>query len=400
MSRRIYQLFFVLCIVWSVAIVWLSLIPSPPQISNSLLGWDKFQHAAAYGILTFLIVNACSALNLQRRVLIRRVYLAVVAFGALMEVAQGVLTKNRSADPLDALADAAGALLVLILMYMAGKRSVTDHKSERILAAALLVAMLFGPLKVSAEESVFTSSAEIRSAVGRIGEESAEVIRTPVDLKDGGLLGTLLVAGSVALTSIYDEDIRERLADKKGRNLDRATDAGTLVGDPFIHLGIAAAVYGGGVISKSPKYRELGEMFGEAAILADASTLLLKESIGRGRPAAGRGSGSFRPFQFRTDYDAIPSMHTASSFAMASVMAATSESRIASIGAYTAAAFVGFSRIYQDKHWASDVLLGAAIGELCGRVVTGYHASGRSNRLSVVPQVTDSGALLALVGRF
>ncbi len=399
MNRLICRLSILLCVAWALAIVCLSLVPSPPKISNPLLGWDKFQHAASYGLLTFLSLNACTALNLERKGIILRVFSAVVVFGALMEVAQGVLTKNRSADPLDALANLTGAFLVSMIMYMIRQRSLENHSAMRILATSLLVGILIVPQRVQAGENVFTSATEIRRSFERIGDESAELVKTPVDLKDGGLLGTLVVAGSVALTSIYDEDIRGKLAEKKGRKLDRATDAGSLVGDPYIHLGIAAAIYGGGVLSESPKYRELGEMFGEAAILADAATLLLKESIGRGRPSAGRGSGSFRPFQFRTDYDSIPSMHTASSFAMASVLSATSESRIVTIGAYAAAAFVGFSRIYQDKHWASDVLLGAAMGELCGRIVTGYHASGRS-RMSVVPQLTDSSALLALVGRF
>jgi hypothetical protein len=39
---------------WGGAIVWLSLTPAPPVIKTALLGWDKFQHFAAYGMLTLL----------------------------------------------------------------------------------------------------------------------------------------------------------------------------------------------------------------------------------------------------------------------------------------------------------------------------------------------------------
>ncbi len=94
----------------------------------------------------------------------------------------------------------------------------------------------------------------------------------------------------------------------------------------------------------------------------------------------------------------MPSIHTASSFAMASVLATTSESILAKAFYYSLATFVGFSRMYQDKHWASDVVLGAAIGELCGRVVTNYHAS--HDRIALVPTISGSSASLALVGHW
>ncbi len=42
--------------------------------------------------------------------------------------------------------------------------------------------------------------------------------------------------------------------------------------------------------------------------------------------------------------------------------------------AYGAASLVGLSRITENKHWASDVVVGATLGFLCGRqVVNNYH---------------------------
>jgi hypothetical protein len=44
------------------------------------------------------------------------------------------------------------------------------------------------------------------------------------------------------------------------------------------------------------------------------------------------------------------------------------------IVAYSAATLIGLSRITENKHWASDVFVGAALGYLCGRqVVNNYH---------------------------
>ena len=44
------------------------------------------------------------------------------------------------------------------------------------------------------------------------------------------------------------------------------------------------------------------------------------------------------------------------------------------IVAYSAATAIGLSRIVQNQHWISDVLVGAALGFLTGRqVVNNYH---------------------------
>ncbi len=250
------------------------------------------------------------------------------------------------------------------------------------------------------DENIFNSLSVIKDETFRFGAEAAEVATTPVDTEGYGLLGTIATAGAVGLTYVYDNKIREKVQGLKGKTLDKATDAGNILGSPFLHIGLAAAVYGGGIIAGSPKYKELGEILGESVLLADATSFVLKEAIGRGRPFAADDRGSFRPFHFKNDYDSMPSMHTASSFAMASVLSAASESIFAKFAYYAAATFVGFSRMYQDKHWASDIVLGAAVGELCGRVVMRYHSEHGEGRLTLAPMATRDGVSLALLGRW
>lgn len=249
-----------------------------------------------------------------------------------------------------------------------------------------------------AEDSIFTSTKVLKEQVQRLGNEGLDVVETPIDVKNYGLIGTLAVTGAVGLTYIFDNDIRSKLQGTKSSALDKATDAGDLIGNPFVHLGVAAVIYGGGILADSPKWRETGEMLGEAAILADATGFVLKSAIGRSRPFVNGDKGDFRPFQLKSDYDSMPSLHTASSFAMASVMSSMSDNLLAKIGYYSVATFVGFSRMYQDNHWASDVILGAAIGELCGQIVTRYHAS--HGKIALAPMVSSNSASLALVGRW
>lgn len=261
-----------------------------------------------------------------------------------------------------------------------------------------IISLIISPTLVSgagAEDFSFTG--EITNGAKRLGNEGVDLVKTPFQMENGNLLLTLGVAGAVGLTYAFDRDIQSKLQADKTTGLNKAADAGSLVGDPYIHLGLAALVYGGGIAADSAKWKETGEMMGEAIILADTSTLLLKEATGRGRPFATQAKGDFKPFAFKNNYDSFPSMHTASSFAMASVLSATSDSFVLKAAYYSAATFVGFSRLYKNDHWASDVLFGAALGELCGRVVTSYHASAGT---AIIPQAYERGAGLTLVARW
>jgi hypothetical protein len=246
---------------------------------------------------------------------------------------------------------------------------------------------------------MFNGLTEIGDGISRIGSEAAIVATTPVDTERGGFLGTLLTAGAVGLTYVYDTDIRGKLDGIRGKTADKAADVGNIIGSPYLHVGLAAAVYGGGILAGSPKYKELGEILGESILLADATSYVLKQSIGRARPSTGEEKDTFRPFSFKSDFDSMPSMHTASSFAMASVLSAASDNYLLKLGYYAAAAFVGFSRMYKDKHWASDVVLGAVVGELCARVVMQYHSDhGGERRVAIVPNASSDGVSVAVVG--
>ena len=50
------------------------------------------------------------------------------------------------------------------------------------------------------------------------------------------------------------------------------------------------------------------------------------------------------------------------------------DTKFVPIVAYSAATLIGLSRLTENAHWFSDILVGAALGYLCGRqVVNNYH---------------------------
>ncbi len=73
--------------------------------------------------------------------------------------------------------------------------------------------------------------------------------------------------------------------------------------------------------------------------------------------------------------NSFPSGHTTVAFAAATVYALEYKDKpLVPILCYSAATLVGLSRITENKHWATDVVAGAALGYLSGRlVVNNYH---------------------------
>ena len=95
---------------------WLSLTPAPPKIDHELLGWDKFQHALAYALLTLAAGRAFRRLPVHSTT----AWLSAAAYAALvgggLEVLQGLFRTGRFADWADLVADLFGILAVLILV--------------------------------------------------------------------------------------------------------------------------------------------------------------------------------------------------------------------------------------------------------------------------------------------
>ena len=261
-----------------------------------------------------------------------------------------------------------------------------------------LIAAFFALLPITqafAGEKLFSRASIIQEEAAYLRDEALDLLQTPADTENNGLLGTVMVLGGAGMVYIFDENIRKSVREHGNQTLDKIANVGSAIGNPLVHIGMAGMVYGGGLLAGSERWQETGKMLGEAVLLADAATLVLKGSIGRGRPYVNGDRGSFKPLQFDSDYDSLPSMHTASSFAAASVMSGATESLWAKAAYYSAATFVGLSRMVEDQHWASDVILGAAIGELCGRIIARHHANGK-RKFVLAPIISVNSAFLGL----
>jgi hypothetical protein len=94
------------------------------------------------------------------------------------------------------------------------------------------------------------------------------------------------------------------------------------------------------------------------------------------------------------DPTSFPSGHTAQAFAAATFMAKEygHKSVWYSIGAYSVATSVGVLRVMNNRHWASDVFVGAGIGILSTNIAYLTHQykwGGKKNNTVIVPSYSN-----------
>lgn len=160
-----------------------------------------------------------------------------------------------------------------------------------------------------------------------------------------------------------------------------------------------AYVIGGGLylygrLAKKPNLTDLAWHGTEAVLMANLVTGFMKGTLGRARPFVSNDSNP-RDFRFgggfsTSDRQSFPSGHTSTAFAAAA--AVTSEIRrlhpkalpYVATAMYGGATLVGLSRMYHNKHWASDVALGAAVGTFSGLKVVRYSHAHPDNKLDRV----------------
>ena len=83
---------------------------------------DKIVHALMYAALTAACLHAAALPQRQRLATALLVALGAAGYGAVMEIGQKALTSTRSMDPLDALANAVGALACALAVFAVARR--------------------------------------------------------------------------------------------------------------------------------------------------------------------------------------------------------------------------------------------------------------------------------------
>lgn len=242
---------------------------------------------------------------------------------------------------------------------------------------ALSVALLLtsGTLEAGAEHAAAPGCAgdlQPRGFLARLG-------RAYVHLASPGNL-VVLGAGGVAALGAHPFDRRLTNTLRDSERLDGFFEVGDVAGGGFVQGGAALGTLLVGRLAHSRKVTQFGGDLVAAQIVSGTVTLGVKLGVRRDRPD---GSGL-----------SFPSGHASASFATATVLERHFGWK-AGAPAYALATYIGASRLQENRHFASDVLFGAAVGITAGRAVTFDRAR---KRVALAPVVVPGGFGLAVVG--
>ncbi len=183
---------------------------------------------------------------------------------------------------------------------------------------------------------------------------------------------------AAGLVHLADEDIREALADPP-ETMQSALEGGDKYGNVALQLPLAIGWWVIGHAAGSARVADAGRDLLRAQINAASWTYALKFAVNRDRP-----NGEKRSF---------PSGHASATFATAMVLQQHYGWKLG-VPFFAGATYTAMSRISTNKHWASDVVFGAAIGMASARTVT-LHL--RKHKISLMPIAVPGGGGLAFI---
>lgn len=197
-----------------------------------------------------------------------------------------------------------------------------------------------------------------------------KVFSAPAHFDGHDWIAVAAVAGAATTSALFfDEPVRDYARSHHTPFLDAVTPLGDYYGRLRTGYGIGSLIYLGGLLAGADDVRLTGRAVIEAHTFAMMITGVLKATAGRSRPFRDEGNVRFSMFSMQNDRWSFPSGHAASSFAISSALGSRIRRPWASAGLYALSTFTCMQRIYDDKHWLSDTIVGAAIGTAVGLAV-------------------------------
>ena len=299
------------------------------------------------------------------------------------------------------------------------------HKARAFAVAVVALLVLYGPPRAAAAQALENSESprpadlpgtttglpvpafdlSLKSLGRDFLADAGEIWTYPAHIGKRDAVPLLAVALSAALLIPNDLSIHRGLdsfaIDHDGD--DRISPIVSQMGS-YGAWGAVGAFLGFGLLSKDPKAVETAALAASAMLQSSLVVRVGKIVTGRLRPFASEGEDDWDgpPGYFRRDetgrvmnYDSFPSGHTATAFSLATVVAMQYGNHSwVPIVAYGVAAAVGASRLTGNKHWVSDVVVGAVLGHVVARLVVRNHRA--RHRLQPLLAVGPNGVTVGL----
>jgi len=230
--------------------------------------------------------------------------------------------------------------------------------------------------------------------------DSKAFILSPADWGRKQWLECGIVAGVATLTYFQDENIQQYFVSHRSQ---AAHKFSKYVFEPFGNGKTTSILIGGlylgGLIVKDKRLAGTSLTAAKAFVVSSVCSQVIKQLAHRHRPfqeAVPNHSNWDGPFS-EARFTSFPSGHSTAAFSLATVFAMEYRKTIwVPALAYTLAAGTAVSRLYDNKHWVSDVVVGSALGFVTGRFMWKQNKKS-TNRFMLMPTVSHNRAVLSFI---
>jgi len=154
-------------------------------------------------------------------------------------------------------------------------------------------------------------------------------------------------------------------------------------------------------LTKNTQLQRAGILWLGSLAINEVTTNTLKNQFQRYRPSTGMPYNTFDRADDRHLNRSFPSSHTSTAFTTATIFASVyKDKKWVAPFAYGMATMVGLSRVYDNAHWASDVMAGAAVGFLSAKTMLLIDKKLSNHHIHFYPQVGFKNAGAAMVYHF
>ena len=232
-----------------------------------------------------------------------------------------------------------------------------------------------------------------------IFSDIAYTATSPMRWDDSDWMTAGWVAGGTGLLFILDEEIRDVFESNRSSVTDDISNIFEPFGNGLYIVPALAGFYIFGHFDENAKAKRTALIAAESFLVTGLFVTVMKATFGRSRPSSGESSTTFSAFS--TGSTSFPSGHAISAFSIATVIANEYEDvpYIKPIS-YGIATMTALSRINDEKHWASDVFFGAALGYFTSKALLRLHSNKKGQHFTIYPRVDSNGGGIVLAKRF
>ncbi len=276
-----------------------------------------------------------------------------------------------------------------------------NNRSKKLCVILLLALIIFS----SQQNSLFAESDSKKDKLSKefflsCKDDFFEVLVSPKEWRGKSLLKFSAIVGAGFLLYALDRNLHQFSQNSKSKTSEDFSLFITRFGNGYFLLGLMTALYASGEVFHQNSLRKTALLSMESWLTSGVIVQGLKIVSGRARPKAGESSYSFHPFSLRSRFHSFPSGHSSSVFAVATVIAEQSEKAYIDVLVYSIASLVAVSRVHNNKHWPSDILIGSSIGYFVAKKICSLNEDRDSDKVRINLQLSRQRQAVSITFSF